>query len=51
MFKIFNNLLLMHLLTLMVTCVPKFVIGWCCVAKKSIETEGSNLNICDNCSK
>ena len=48
--KIFDNLLLMHLPTLIMTCAPKFVIVWCHVVENVLKLKASNLNICHrNC--
>ena len=48
--KIFNNLLLMYLPTLILACAPKFVRVWCDVVENVLELKDSNLKICHrNC--
>ena len=51
MLKIFNYLLLMHLLTLIMTYAPKFVIVWYHIDKNALKLKASNLNIEHSCSK
>ena len=49
-YKLRDNLILMHLPTLIMTCAPKFVIVWCHVVENVLKLKASNLNICHrNC--
>ena len=48
-FKIFDNLSLTHLLTLIMTCVPLFVAVCCHVVESVLKPRAYNLNICRDC--